>query len=208
MTPMIPPQAPPRARSRGGLLFALGVGVGLAIGFGLGVLSVKKARDAFASVFNDEKSADVVHTTAIDRPGFQLKYPGNWKVDTANASYEPDHHFTIDSPGLSFVMFSVADGDLAPKVAADAVVTAMIAKVMQNATRTPLTHWGAFDGEGAVLDGKNIGITPARVRVFAFRASGHTFTVTESTFDEDRAMVAPGLALVEGSFQVTAPRTP
>jgi hypothetical protein len=189
---------------RGPLLFVAGVAVGLVIGFGAGVMSVQKARDAFVGAFATERSADVDHPRDIVRPAFQLKYPGNWKIDIGDSGYDPDHHFSIDSSGQSFVMFSVADGDIAPKVAVEAVVTAMTKKVMRDATRTPFDHWGAYEGEGVVLTGKNLGITRATVRVFSFRAGDRTVTVTESTFNEDRAMVAPGFALVERSFRASA----
>ncbi len=191
-------------KSRGLVFFVLGTAVGLTVGFALGILSVRKARDLVGSVFNAERGADVDHTTALDRPAFHLEYPGNWRIDTSDSDYDPDHLFMIDSPGHSFVLFTVAEGDLDPARALEAHVSNMTGKVMRDAARTPFAHWGAYDGVGALLAGKNLGITPATVRVFAFRTGNRTYTVTESTFDEDRPKVSPGFSLVERTFRANA----
>jgi hypothetical protein len=187
----------------GTLLFIAGLAVGLTVGFGLGVLSVGKAREMFVAAFTVERDADVDHPRDLVRPAFALKYPGNWHIDTKETDYDADHHFTIDSAGQSDVRFTLAEGDLEPRKAVDAMVDALTAKVMPDASRTPMHRWGAYDGEGVALAGKKLGLSPGTLRVFAFRAGGRTIVVIESTFDEDRAMVSPGFELVERTFHVT-----
>jgi hypothetical protein len=208
-SPALDPRAPPRASTRGWVLFLLGCGVGGVAGFGAGVASVKAAREWFASAFEDEQAAEVAAPKTLERPGFELRYPQNWHVDTASANYDPDHMFSIDSPGQSFVMFVVATGALDPQTAIDAHVSQQTAKVMHDATRAPFEKWGAYSGAGVLLTGKKLGLAPGTIRVFAARVDDRTFTVIESTTDDDRDKVEPGFALIERTFHMKeAPSQP
>jgi hypothetical protein len=188
------------SRSRGGLLFAAGLAVGLACGFALGVVSVRKTRELFVEALQQEQPADVAHPKDLERAAYQLRYPGNWRVDASGEGEALDRIFTVKSPGHSFVMFIIADGEVDPKTALNVQVKAQTAKVLRDATRTPFDHWGAFHGAGMLLAGKDLGLVEATMRIFAFRGGDHTFTILESTFDKDRAMVTPGFALVERTF--------
>jgi hypothetical protein len=167
-----------------------------------GVLSVKGARTFFAELVESERPADISSTIAIDRPSFALKYPGNWKVRIDDADYDPDHMVSIDSPGESFVLVVVAVGALDPATSVRSHVTLQTSKLIQGATNTPFTHWGAFAGSGALLSGKYMGITPGSMRIFSWRSGEQTFTIIESTYDDDRARVAPGFSLIERTFTV------
>jgi hypothetical protein len=189
-------------KKRGWSLFLLGCVMGGVVGFGAGVASVKAAREAFTSAFQDEHRADVDKPQFIDRKAFRLQYPGNWKVNTAGSGYDPDHQFSIESPGQSFVLLIIDTGGTDPKIAVDAHVRQQTSKLMRDATRTPFEWWGAHRGEGVLLTGKMLGLTPGTIRIFAFLEGERTVTVVESTFDDDRAMVAPGFALIERTFQM------
>ena len=101
-------------------------------------------------------------------------------------------------------MFMNLDGALTPEDAVRTQVEVHTAKLMKDATQQPFDHWGAFTGVGARLTGKMLGINPASLRVFAWRADERTYTMVELAFDDDRALVGPGLALVERSFVVKA----
>jgi hypothetical protein len=191
-----------RGNKRGSVLFLLGCGVGGVVGFGAGVASVKAAREFFLAAIQDERSAEVDKPKVIDRPAFRLRYPQNWKVEDSGSSYGPDSMFSIDSPGQSFAMFVIATGALDPATAVEVQVSQQTAKVMREATRAPFERWGAYTGVGVLLTGNMLGISPGTVRIFAFRVGERTFTVIESTFDEDRSKVAPGFALIERSFEV------
>lgn len=172
------------------------------LGFFAGVLSVREARDFVGDMFQSERAADVSQGVVLDRPAFELTRPGNWKVDTTDSDYDPDHLFSIDSPGQSFVMFVVADGELSPEQTVDKHVEIQSAKAMKNASRTALTTWGGHVGHGVLLTGKLLGISPGTVRIFAFREQDRTYTVIESTYDEDRAKVQPGFDLIARTFRV------
>jgi hypothetical protein len=176
--------------------------LGCAVGFAAGVLSVKGARQFVVGLFATERSAAVEQSVAVVRPAFRFEYPGNWRVDSTDSDYDPDHMFSVDSPGQSFVMFVIADGDIEPKEAVEQHVSVQTARAMKDATRTPLTKWGRHDGEGVLLTGRHLGITRGTIRVFAFRERETTYTVIESTFDDDRDKVQPGFDLIARTFRV------
>jgi hypothetical protein len=175
--------------------------LGSLVGFGAGVLSVKASRDFFASMFGSERAADVKTPLTIDRPAFTFQYPSNWKVDIADKDYDADHEFSVDSPGQSFVMFQIMAGDVEPLASVTAMANAQTSKVMKGASLTSFTTWGTHTGAGILLRGKHLGMTAGTMRIFAFKSGGQTFTITESTYDDDRAAVQGGFDLIEKSFR-------
>ena len=174
----------------------------MGIGFGVGVMSVKAGRDFAAGMVRSEEPARVSEPKTIDRPNFRFEHAGNWTIDTADEDYDPDHSFSVESPGQSFMMFQIADGVLDLKDLVENHATIQTSKVIKQATRTPLTRWGTYEGEGVLLKGRHLGITPGTIRIFAFHRGEQTYTVIESTYDEDRASVEPGFDLVARSFRV------
>lgn len=196
-----PPPAPP---SRAPTVFVglACLAVGLGVGFGAGVLSVKAGRDFFIGLFESEERANSAHPKAVERPSFRFEHPGNWSIDITDGDYDADHNFSIESPGDSFVMFQIADAELDLKDLVDSHATLQTEKLIKQATQTRFTKWGAFEGEGVLLKGRQLGITPGSMRIFAFQADGQTYTVIESTFDEDRAKVQPGFDLIARTFRV------
>jgi hypothetical protein len=193
----------PRSNNKGCLLFFVGCAVGGVAGFGAGVASVKAARETFLAVFQDERSAEVDKPILLDRPAFRLQYPENWKVKPG--SHGEEGMFSIESPGQSFVMFVVATGALDPALSVELQAKQQTAKVMRDATSLPFDRWGAYSGTGVLLTGNMLGISPGTLRIFAFRSGERTFTVIESTFDDDRSKVAPGFTLIEQSFKAKDP---
>lgn len=189
---------------KGATVLAIAIGA-FALGVGTGVMAVKAGRDFFLDAFESEKKADVARPQTLDRPAFRFEYPGNWKIDTAAEDHDIDHSFSVESPGESMVMFQIADAELDPKESIQTYADVQAEKVVKGATRTPFTSWGKYTGEGVLLRGKMLGIVPGSVRIFCFRAGDRTIVVIESTYDEDRASVAPGFELIERTFEAKAP---
>jgi hypothetical protein len=187
----------------GAVCFAAGV----AVGFGAGVLSVKSARDFFVDLFRSEERAATASPTHLARPAFSFDYPSNWSVDVKDPDYDADHMFSIDTPGQSFVMFMVADGEVDPRDALELHVTQQTEKVIKDAKRTPFEHYGSFEGHGALLEGKHLGMVRGSVRVFCFRSGNRTFQILENVFEEDRAKVEPGFRLIEKTLRLEGPKS-
>jgi hypothetical protein len=181
----------------------LGVAIGaFALGAGTGVMTVKSGRELVTSMFRSERKADALRPKSVDRPLFRFQYPGNWRIDVDDKDYDPDHSFTVESPGESMVMFQIADGELDPEPTLQTYADAQASKLVKSATRTPFTTWGKHTGKGVTLRGKMLGLVPGSARIFCFQARGQTFVIIEHTYDDDRASVQPAFDLIERTFEV------
>jgi hypothetical protein len=183
----------------------LGAVVGLlaggALGFVAGLAASKQGQELLTEALRDEKKADVAKPQTLKRSAFELQIPGNWSVNTKSEDYDPDHFFSVESPGQSFVMFVVFDAATDPKENVENQVVAHTTKVLKNATRSDFTRWGRYEGCGALLKGKLLGLTPGQIRIFSHAGEDRSVVVVQQTYDEDLAHVEPGMKLIESSFQ-------
>jgi hypothetical protein len=157
---------------------------------------------ACASLVQTEQSADVRAPKPITRDRFRLEYPGNWTIDEGDEDYDPDHLFSIDSPGSCHVTFIVLDAAISAKVALQAEIEAFVPRIVKQPVRAPFARWGAYDGEGMELAGRILGLYEGTIRVFAHESEREdlSFTVVEFCYDEDLPLVRPGFELIERSF--------
>lgn len=179
-----------------GLLF------GCAGGFFLGIWSTKAGKAALEDFVSSEEMADTATTNTISRAAFELDFPGNWKIDTADEDYDPDHLFSIDSPGSCFVQFLFFDTATDPKDNIDAQRQTFVPKLIKSPKETRVATWGSFRGDGILLEGKILAINDGSIRVFSHSSDDRSFTVVEMCFDEDLESVEPGFELVRKSFRL------
>jgi hypothetical protein len=159
---------------------------------------------AFESLVRLEQQADVRSAKPIVRERFRLEYPGNWTIDVEDEHYDPDHLFSIESPGSCHVTFIVFDAALAAKDVLKAQLDAFVPKLSRSPVQAPFARWGAYDGEGVALAGNFLGVQGGSIRIFA-HASGRedlTLTIVEFCYDEDLPLVRPGFELIERSFEL------
>lgn len=182
----------------GAVLFALLLG-GIA-GFFVGVASTNFGKSFIEDVVETEEPADTAHPTKLVRGAFRLEHPGNWSIDTRDEDYDPDHRFSIESPGSAFVMFSLGAGELNLEEGIEAVIEPF-RKVMSSLSTERFEEYGSFHGAGAILRGRVLG-SRTTVRVFAFGQDDLYCQITEHYPDEDLRYVAGGLRLIEDSFSV------
>ena len=156
------------------------------------------------SLVQTEQQADVRATKSIVRKRFRLEYPGNWTIDEQDEAYDPDHFFSIESPGSCHVSVIVLDVAIRARDAVAAQVDAFVPKIVKQPVRTPFTRWGAYDGEGVALAGRILGALEGSIRVFAHESEHEalTLTVVEFCYDEDLPLVRPGFELIERSFEL------
>ena len=184
-----------------GIVLALGFFIaGIVTGFFLGVWSTEVGSDFLEDLASEEEPADVDHPKKIVREGFRLEYPGNWQIDTADADYDPDHLFSIDSPGSVFVMFIMIDLPTDPSDNVEEQV-GQFSKLIAHPVKSPFQRWGVFSGEGVLLKGRILGMK-AGVRIFSHSAEDKSFIVVHQYFDEDLTDVEPGFKLIERTFQL------
>jgi hypothetical protein len=159
---------------------------------------------SFEGLAPTEQPADVRTRKPLVRERFRLEYPGNWTVDENDEDYDPDHLFSIDSPGSCHVSVIVYDAALSAKQSVAAQVAAFVPRLVRNPVQTPFTRWGAYDGEGMALAGRILGFADGSIRIFAHESAREdlTFTIVEFCYDEDLPLVRPGFELIEQTFEL------
>ena len=180
---------------------ALAFVIGSAIWLVLSVYSTQFAKDFLAVLSAVEVPADVKQPNKIERGKFRLHYPGNWTIDTADEEYDPDHYFTIESPGFASISLEFLEEEYDPRDTVDTYIE-IYRDVFSKATEEPFTHWGRYSGEGIHIRGRVEGIR-AEVKMFCHSAAGQSLIVTEYCQEEDLQDVRPGFKLIEDSFAFT-----
>ena len=180
---------------------AVSLGVGGVIGFLAGVASTRFGSELLKGIVEQEEMAAVDKPQKLVRERFGLMYPSNWSVDTEDDDYDPDHMFSIESPGSAFVMFVLGDVETDPKKNIELQI-AGFTRVFGSPTVTRFGSYGQFTGEGAQLSGALLGIKTT-VRAFSMFKSGVTVMVVQQYPDEDLRYVKDGLALIERSFSLS-----
>ena len=178
-----------------GSVIAGGIG-----GFFLGVLSTKAGKAFIQDIFEEEKRAEIKTPKNITRARFKLQYPSNWKIDEQDEDYDPDSMFAIDSPGSTFVMFALGNGEIDSEESLEDQIH-QFEKIMSNITIEKFEKFGKYSGKGAIMKGKNMGIKMT-VKLFSFNQEDFSIMVTEQCPDEDLLLTLDGLKLIETSFEI------
>ncbi|MFT5525627.1 MAG: hypothetical protein ACI9G1_000560 [Pirellulaceae bacterium] len=174
--------------------------LGLLVGFVAGVASTNAGSEFLESIVSLERPAEIDDPKSVERPKFHLSYPGNWEVADDEEDYDPDTHFSIDSPGDAFTMFMIGEGEIDP---VDTVQQQVLAfrRIMPNLTTENFGEFGQYSAAAAKMKGRMFGI-PTTVWAYSFQHEGHAFIVTEQCADEDLQNVEPGFKLIRESFQI------
>ena len=174
--------------------------VGGVAGFFLGIASTKAGKTFIRSIVEGEKNAEVSQPKKLVREHFELQYPSNWNIDVNDEDYDPDHMFSIESPGNAFVMFVIGNMETEPEDNLQ-IQTRQFEKLMSSPTIDRFERYGHLAGKGATLKGRIIGIRTT-VKLFAFHQKGLTIMITQQCPDEDLTREQDGLALIENSFRI------
>jgi hypothetical protein len=179
----------------------------LPVALGVLVALLVACASVFEGLVQTEQDADVRAPKRIVRERFRLEYPGNWTVDEEDEDYDPDHLFSIDSPGSCHVTFIVFDAVISAKTSVATQVEGLVPKIMREPVQVPFARWGAYDGEGVALAGRMLGLERGSIRIFAHESEPEdlTLTIVEFCFDEDLLLVRPGFELIERSFELGRP---
>lgn len=167
-------------------------------GFFLGIASTKAAKKFLEDLVEQESPARTDSPKKLARDRFELLYPANWKIDVADEDHDPDHMFSIDSPGSSFVLFVLGEMETDPAESLQEQIEAF-SKFMGKPAIQPFSRYGKLHGKGAILRGKIMGMK-VTVKAFACYSQGMTAVIVQQGPDEDMQNVKGGLELVEQSF--------
>lgn len=196
----------PQPRSRLGLGLAIGIALGLIggmvvgtlVGFRLGTES-KQPRTGQGV---QEEAADLTKPQTIERDGFRLEFPGNWRVATEDDDYNPDEFFTLESPGGSYVTIEIVDEEVAVDEEVRLCVADFVPEWLRRPDKESFTAWGAYEGLGLHLRGRTVHGDAGGVRIFAHSSPKGSIVVSEVTYDADLALVTPGLELIRKSLEL------
>jgi hypothetical protein len=146
---------------------------------------------------------DTSNEVAVTRPTFTLKYPSDWKIDSAAKDYNADNNFTLNSGGNSYVQFNISTkaGDL-QKVLDNAVFN-LDGLAITTLSKSPFTQWGAYSGLGLHLKGKILDSYPGGIRVFVFNTNSHNVMVVEFYYSNELSQVQGELDFISQSFKMT-----
>ncbi len=143
--------------------------------------------------------------TRLARPSFSLSYPSNWSIDTADAQYDPDSFFTIETPDDGMIQFLVFAPHIDTSPFATDIVSEFRDKQFSAVTSTSFSHWGRYEGKGIALRGKLLSILRAEVRVFHASSASRPFIVVEMCYDDSRDTDQVGFQMIRDTFVVSMP---
>lgn len=173
---------------------------GGAAGFFVAVKSTQAGKALIETLVAEERAAETSRVNELNRERYRLQYPGNWKIDTSDKDHDPDHLFSIDSPGSAFAMFVLGKGETVPEETLQMQI-AEFQKVMSNPVIQEVGQYGSYPGKGAVLKGRIMGIRTT-IKVFSLCQDQTTVMITQQFADEDEPKVRAGFALIEKSFSL------
>lgn len=192
--------------SRLGLGLAVGVALGLVGGMVVGTLVGfrlgSESAPPRAGQGVDEEAADVAKPQTIEREGFRLEFPGNWRVATEEDDYDPDAFFTLESPGGSYVTVEIIDEEVAVDEEVRLCVADFVPEWIRRPDKESFTTWGAYEGLGLALRGRTVYGDEGSVRIFAHSSPKGSIIISEVTYDADLDLVAPGLELIRKSLKL------
>ena len=184
----------------------VGILVGVLLGFSLGTVTTRAVRRASDGV--QEEPADVANPSTLEREGFQLRFPGNWRVSSEEDDFDPDAYFSIDSPGGSYVTIELIDEPVAVDEEVRQCVADFVPEWISRPTTEPFTKWGGHEGLGLHLTGRTAYGDKGGVRIFAHSGDRGAFVVIEVYCDKGLEHVSPGFELIRKTFKLQMPATP
>lgn len=182
------------------LVASVSITLGGIAGFALGYVSAKYGKVAVDVLTTEEEPAIITDPQRVSRERFEVLYPANWYIDMEDEDYDPDHLFSFDSPGATYVMFFMDEVEADPAANLKNQITAFTA-LFGSPIIEKFDRYGRYSGSGARLQGDVYG-SETIVDIFCCFEAGVTVTVVEQYPEEDLEDVTPGLALIEESFTI------
>ena len=180
----------------------ISLAIGAIGGFLVGVRTGEFTDEFLEGMVEDERPAEVADPKTLSREAFELRHPSNWRIDTEDPDYDPDHMFSIESPGTTFTMFIFGTAALDPEEHLKEQVAGQ-KELYGDPTVASFRRYGRYKGHGAELRGRIFGIR-STTRVFSFSRGGTSVVIVQQYPDEDARHVREGLKLIETSFALRA----
>lgn len=139
----------------------------------------------------------------ISRQGFQVEYPKDWYIDTTDSDFDIDSNFSIDSPSDgSFTNFMIFNTKIDDKEQLDAQIKEHLKTTMKKGTVSYFDKWGEYQGKGATINGKLLGVYKGELKIFAHSTDSGSVLIVSQMLDGDKAKDEEGIKTIETSFRI------
>jgi hypothetical protein len=145
---------------------------------------------------------DTSNEVTVDRNTFTLKFPNDWKEDTAAKDFKPDNNFTIDSAHNTYIQFNIAPKAPDTQKVLDNAVFNLDGLAITTLSKTPITQWGGYTGVGVHLKGKIMDTYPGGIRVFTFNTAHYNVLVVEFYYSQELADVQGEMDFIDQNFHM------
>jgi hypothetical protein len=156
-------------------------------------------------VYNESK--DIVvrkklsKSLQLSTPNYVMNYYANWKIDSTDSDFDINSNFIFDSPSdNNFISFSILNIGIDPQEHIQDQIREHLARSMKNGKVTYFKRWGKYEGSGASIRGKFVGIYSGELRIFCHSTDSSAFVVTSQLIASDSTTDKRGLELMESTF--------
>lgn len=155
---------------------------------------------------NDNGEKDylkAVSRKSINRSKYELQYPSDWKINTADKDFDIDGYFSIEAPeDNALSMFFIFNTSINEEEYLEDQVQAQLNKTLKNGQVLYFDHWGSFTGHGAVIKGKFLGVSGGELKIFCHSNDSASFLTVTQYLNKHEEEVMPGFRLIETSFKL------
>jgi hypothetical protein len=148
----------------------------------------------------DDTAGDVKH---LEGTNFTLDYPATWNLDDRAKDFDKvdKNNFRLASPGHSYIQFTILPKtDSLGKIVNDTVKKLDGPAITTTLSRTALTEWGNYKGQGFHLKGKIVGTFPGGIKVFVFSTPRFNVQIIEYYFSDELKDVQEDIKSISEHF--------
>jgi len=139
----------------------------------------------------------------LTRPSYKLEYPYKWAIDSTEKYYDIDAYISIESPsGSSFVTFMFFNTSIDEKEQIEEQIKEQLEVTMKNGEVTRFEKWGAYNGQGATIKGRLLGIFKGELKIFIHATDSSSFLFLSQVQDDVRLIDEESVKLIENSFRL------
>jgi hypothetical protein len=145
---------------------------------------------------------DTSNEVAIDRTTYSMKFPSNWKEDTAAKDYNANNNFTLNSAHNSYIQFNISTKTSDTQKVLDNAVFNLDGLAITTLSKSPIDEWGGYKGVGIHLKGKILDTYPGGIRVFDFNTAHYNVLVVEFYYSQELDTVQGEMDFIDQNFHV------
>lgn len=152
--------------------------------------------------FINVKKGLILKKKFLDRPTYKLEYPYKWYIDSTDSDFDIDTYFSLDSPTEgAFTKFIFFNTTIDEKEHLSEQIKEHLKVTIKKGTVTYFDNWGKYNGHGASIKGKFLGVFKGELKLFIHSTDSSSFLIFSQLLDDDKSSDEEGLRIIESSFQ-------